>query len=223
MKTIDRKPGSKIKVTPAPWKLSGTGYILILKRPSETTKNEVQIDNRGLSFLSMPILMYVNYTASDVGPYHELLYIPGRVETSDGSFWNISKIVVSSEESVISGRANWGIPKSLASFQVSIHDGMQRIIVKEKEKVVMRLNLTPGSFHFPVNTSWLPSSLFTLQQSLNHLTYRFAPSARGNLSPASIQCLVVEPGDWPALTEKDVFATLQVQDFSMVFPESQQF
>ncbi|EGG02612.1 uncharacterized protein MELLADRAFT_53349 [Melampsora larici-populina 98AG31] len=62
----------------------------------------------------------VRYFSSPVGPYDELMYIPGNFnvpeELGGGSMPQITRIYVSSLQSVLNGKTNWNTPKNLAHF-----------------------------------------------------------------------------------------------------------
>jgi acetoacetate decarboxylase len=59
---------------------------------------------------------------SGVGPYQELLFIPGLFHIDGRYTFSISKIYVSTEASVRSGIENWAIPKELADFKIDTQD-----------------------------------------------------------------------------------------------------
>jgi len=82
-------------VAPAPWPLRADGYALVLRQPS----------GRGVR-----CAMFVDYAASPVGPYRELLMIDRTIAIAGRRFPTISSIYVSTQESVDNGRRNWGIP-----------------------------------------------------------------------------------------------------------------
>ncbi|MGH3411908.1 MAG: acetoacetate decarboxylase family protein [Marmoricola sp.] len=58
---------------------------------------------------------FVRYSATPVGPYDEVL---GLVASRDGRnpFGTVAFMSVDSEESLVGGRTNWAMPKTLASF-----------------------------------------------------------------------------------------------------------
>jgi hypothetical protein len=56
-------------------------------------------------------VMLVHYEKADCGPYDELLYIPGFFEHNGKNYMRITKIYVSTKESVEWGRRNWAIQK----------------------------------------------------------------------------------------------------------------
>ncbi|KAL3459646.1 hypothetical protein BJX64DRAFT_279031 [Aspergillus heterothallicus] len=63
-------------------------------------------------------VMIVRYEDTDVGPYDELILIPGRAVNphSNKAELRISTIYVSTDASVWNGRRNWNIPKHRAVF-----------------------------------------------------------------------------------------------------------
>ena len=65
---------------PAPWSLTGTGLIMVLK--------------------GQRLLMVVDYQTADCGPYQELLYIPGKAVFGGQKRYTISDIYVSTISSV---------------------------------------------------------------------------------------------------------------------------
>ncbi|KAL4902045.1 hypothetical protein BDW74DRAFT_187037 [Aspergillus multicolor] len=63
-------------------------------------------------------VMIIRYEDTDVGPYDELILIPGRAvnPNTKKAEMRISNIYVSTEASVWNGRRNWNIPKHRANF-----------------------------------------------------------------------------------------------------------
>ncbi|EEB98868.1 hypothetical protein MPER_01549, partial [Moniliophthora perniciosa FA553] len=64
------------------------------------------------------MILVVQYDDSPVGPYDELIYVPGRFKHKDGTeALRITRIYVSTKESTENGRRNWNIPKQVAKFK----------------------------------------------------------------------------------------------------------
>jgi hypothetical protein len=57
--------------------------------------------------------MLLKYSSSNVGPYNELVYIPGKYKPGKCSspVFSVQRIWVDSEASVQGGRINWGLLK----------------------------------------------------------------------------------------------------------------
>lgn len=117
------------------------------------------------------VLMLLDYATSPVGPYRELLLIPGTFTVSGKTYLRVSHIYVSSTASVVNARRNWGIPKRLAVFTWE-RDGRDpgREVVEvalpdRRDKPFLRaLVARPLRLGLPVSTVVVPERLRTLLQ-----------------------------------------------------------
>ncbi len=159
--------------------------------------------------------MLVDYAQSGVGPYRELLFIPGRFALGGRSAHSISKIYVSTQASVASGRANWGIPKELAQFERSREGEMQRWRVHIDGRDIFNIAYTPGRVAFRVWT-W-PFSL-PLLQSLEGRVFLTKLRAHGVCKLAAVHELSVDADRFPDLTQLTPLGVLRVSRFSLTFP-----
>ena len=64
---------------PAPWSLTGQGFILFFRfsRAALDAEAPVRDPMRGRWLGGVGALMIVDYATSDVGPYREILLVPG--------------------------------------------------------------------------------------------------------------------------------------------------
>ncbi|KAI1815457.1 hypothetical protein GGS20DRAFT_330314 [Poronia punctata] len=120
-----------IEPAPAPWTLRGTVYGITLLpaspklpvkayAPLERTSNFTEGEYVGI----LGMIQIVRYTESPVGPYDELLIIPGyfkydREGHKTQKRVRVSRIYVSQKYTAWNGRTNWNIPKHLARFDWS--------------------------------------------------------------------------------------------------------
>jgi len=148
---------------PAPWTLTGKGLIVVMRSKAEKLMADTRIplDIRDTLKSPVSVLMYVDYTHSNAGPYKELLYIPGTAQFSQklGSkrLLTISNIVVSSASSVKNGRVNWGIPKNLCNFDVAQGpENLQEISLHQDGVPQFDLAYRGKGFSFPINTGLVP-------------------------------------------------------------------
>jgi hypothetical protein len=170
---------------------------------------------------SFGVVMLVDYRRSPVGPYRELLYIPGTFAFGDGrSHASISKIFVSSLASVTSGRSNWGIPKELAEFSVDhTSDNEETITVSQSSQVIARFTLSSQGPKFPLSTVIMPKFLRTLGQSLDDVTYIFTPSGSGWAQHATVIDGDSDPEFFPPLAMGKVLMAVKIQNFALQFPQ----
>ncbi|KAF9014013.1 hypothetical protein BDQ17DRAFT_435593 [Cyathus striatus] len=172
-----------IPVAPPPWKLKGRLWSFPLSSLSRTSSfpagfsapYEADALASGGEFIGGPgSIMIVSYTESPVGPYDELLYIPGRWKYRDGQEgFRITRIYVSTSASTMNGRRNWNIPKQVADFKFEPQEnGVTNITVAHpgsstpffkasvnNVSVISRLS-------FPFNTAYLGKYFMFLQPRL---------------------------------------------------------
>ncbi|GAA5977846.1 hypothetical protein JCM11641_006089 [Rhodosporidiobolus odoratus] len=164
---------------PAPWDLTGKSWIVPIYTPfSETPiplprgsyaplEKGSTCDQSDRFHGGCGVVMVLRYESSAVGPYDELIYIPGlfsRKSTAGEKVkyhFSITRIYVSEDVSTINGRRNWSIPKHRASFKWSeLPRGGTLVEVSHPTSpnssffraVFSNSALTP--FAVPVSTSW---------------------------------------------------------------------
>jgi len=215
-----------VPLRPAPWDLRGSGWIVALKLPAHHPAHDAFLPPelagrcRGLA----SYLMYVDYAESGCGPYRELLFIPGAFPFADGrSHLSISRILVSTWDSVVNGRNNWGIPKDRADFDVESgvagnREECVRVTSEGRELCELRfasLRLAPP---LPVHGAVVPARYRTLAQRFRGHTYYYAPRARGWVRPGRLLSWRFNPELFPDLGDAAVVAVLKVESFRMTFP-----
>ncbi|KDE08364.1 hypothetical protein MVLG_01404 [Microbotryum lychnidis-dioicae p1A1 Lamole] len=170
---------------PPPWDLTGSGYIFVIEPQPFSPTQAVPLPSgsydpfaQGTPFDQssnfhggVGAILVVRYTTSDVGPYDELMIIPGNFKNKlkDGttSFdLAITRIYVSTKESVYNGRQNWGIPKHHADFSFTpVQDRPRSTMLTVSSPgaedsffsaILTRSRWTP--FAFPVSTKLASTS-----------------------------------------------------------------
>lgn len=215
---------SNIQLAAAPWDLSGSGYIVAVRLPRDVLDHGSFLPE-GCPRLGrgrLAYAMFVDYASGDVGPYHELLYIPGRLRIGPRRDLSISRIFVSTWASVVNGEVNWGIPKDRADFQVGYgEDGIDRIKVQAPGgPVFAELELQARGPRLPAPGHWTPRSWRTLSQLRDGKVYTYTPSARGHFRYARVRNWRFDPAYFPDLARGEVVAAVKLTDFRMVFPLS---
>lgn len=208
-------------IVPAPWQLRASGYVLTVQVGEEVARSPRHAAPSALpgALGRWALVMFVDYADSPVGPYRELLYIPDALHPLLGARPAISKIYVSSEASVRSGRANWGIPKELAAFELaSDARGRQSILMEVEGQAAFRLEISSANAGVPVSTAVLPRRPRTLRQQLDGRLFFTTLSARGRACPAHVHRVQVEPSLFPCFATPDVRAAIAMRDVAMTFP-----
>ena len=207
---------SNMKIAPAPWNLTGDAYIMVYKFSKDFVKEygflaDYQQD-RFLGYVGT--VMLVDYKTSGVGPYQELLFIPGVFTFNWKKMFSISKIYVSSRDSVYNGIENWGIPKEYADFDWQINpDGSEDISVSIEGKQFFKTTIKKGFISFPIKTV-LP---LTIVQKLRKDLILTHPTAKGKATLASIKSMEVDRNFFPDISKVSPLITMKVKDFEMNF------
>lgn len=209
-------------LAPAPWQLKGSGYVLALRMPDTMTDQQYFVTDslKGKRKGNLAILMFVDYTESDVGPYHELLFIPGMFRFNNSYNRSISRIFVSSQTSVINGNINWGIPKDRCDFDVEYGKREDNIRLTAVDGTVFaELTLRPSRmFRIPTNTRFVPRKFRTLGQHRDGHQYLYSPQSKGHAKPATLVSARFNPDYFPDITLGKVVSCMRITDFEMVFP-----
>lgn len=204
---------------PPPWKLKGNGYIFLYHFPKSFVEkfgflSDYQVDRFNGDFVGT--VMLVDYATSAVGPYHELLFVPGRLSFDKKKIFSISKIYVSSQDSVENGIANWGIPKELADFKITKLSEKEEVVeVMIAGKTFFKVHLQKRSFKFPITTKFFPLKL--AQKLGNDLLITNSP-AKGKASFAKLFNIEVDSSHFPPISQLNPLSILAVSDFEMEFP-----
>ncbi len=202
-----------VPLVPAPWKLTGNGYVWLYRFPRQFG---IAHSPFGLYAGGFGSVMLVDYHTTDVGPYRELLFIPGRVHYPGQTGYSISRIYVSTMDSVVNGQLNWGIPKEQADFTWETGaDGGDYVRVSLAGEPFFEATLQPSGLAFPVTAAVLPPVV----QYRDRQTFitRLQSSAQGRLAKST--ALQVNPAHFPPVDHYRPLATLQVTGFNMVFPQ----
>lgn len=222
---MQSRPSPLITDAPAPWDLLGRGYISLLRFAENSPAQDAFLPDslsgkRSRSRTAW--MMFVDYATSDVGPYHELLFIPGSFPFEDGRrHLSISRIFVSSMDSVVNGQRNWGIPKDEAQFDVRYGaDGVDHVRVSKDGEFLAELQFRHYPLPLPFSTALVPKSLRTLAQHHDGKTYVYTPSAQGWVRPAKLVSARSNPNLFPDLAQARAPVSIAVPRFSMRFPVS---
>lgn len=205
------------RLAPAPWTLHGKGFVLLYRFSTEWLRQYGFLADYQRTSLKVGLgaVMLVDYQTSGVGPYRELLFIPGIFRLNQQWTYSISKIYVSSYDSVWNGIENWGIPKELADFEWHTTDQLEHIRVSLDSGCFFEAKLRASAAGFPINTRFFP---LKVTQQLRHKSILTRPSARGKGGFGQLKYLSANAASFPPLHELKPLAVLSVRDFEMIFP-----
>ena len=213
----------EVAAVPAPWRLAGDGWILALELPEAARHAAAHIppELRDCPLGGPAVVMFVDYAESPAGPYRELLYIPGRFTLPDGQHaWSVTRIYVSTWESVVNGRRNWGIPKDHADFRRSYSGTGETVSAHVGGREIARLQLAARGPALPVSAGLLPRGLRRLVQFHGGRRFELAPGGRGRARLARAVALQSDPELFPDLAAARVRLAMKVERFALEFPRA---
>jgi hypothetical protein len=200
---------------PPPWNLKGEGFIFLYKFSKSFIQAEALLPTTQVANYSggLGYVMLVNYEESPVGPYKELLIIPGKFGTERRQA--ITKIYVDSEASTQNGRENWGIPKETLPIIWQKEGKLTKIGVGQEHDPIWYCEIKTGNFPIPVSTKLLPIELLQTWEDKQFLT---KPTGRGWGKLANLQKIHVNPEGFPNIIAEKPLLCVHVHPFEMYFP-----
>jgi hypothetical protein len=216
-----KKTTATIPRLPAPWTLQGHAFAFLVKMPEDDLDNRCFVvpELAGKRAGRFSVLMYVNYSSSNAGAYHELMFLPARHDFNGSKRWTISKIYVSGMETLVNGRENWGIPKEMANFDSVIGtSGIERVRVSSGKIVFADMTFAPWGPSFPVTSSLMPSFIRTLAHYRGGKLYTVTPTLRCMSRLARVRAMTFNDNFFPDLSRGKVIFGGYLGNFTAVFP-----
>jgi hypothetical protein len=206
------------QLVPAPWRLTGNAHILLYNLSREYIRTKAFVPASLMRYyLGGPAAwMLVTYTTSDVGSYHELLFIPGRFRVGDHSGYSITRIYVSSEVSAVNGRVNWGLPKRVARFEIlpGTASRTKSMRVLDQEALVLEADFEHSWLAFPI---WLNLIPFSLLQMMDSRLYLTRLQGNGSAHFSRLLSFTANPNLFPDLQGQVPMAAFALNHFTLHF------
>jgi len=204
----------------APWDLTGSGYIMMFKFPKAFILDHGFVGEHFREGLygNVSTIVFADYLTSNVGPYQDLFFLPGKIHYQHHKFFTVSKNFTSSPASVKDSIANWGITKETASFSV-VHEeeGLDTLKVTYQGVPVIDISIKPSrsKLSFPLRTFFQP---VPLMQYHDGRTFRFNIHGKGSGKLAQIFKVDINPELFPNFAFFKHIAIIRVSDFNLKIP-----
>lgn len=207
---------------PPPWQLTGRGLIVLFRFPKsfENRFPNSIYDSNTIFRGGFGCFMLVDYDNSPVGPYGEILFIPGRFTFPNGKTnWSISHIHVTSDDSTEWGNKNWAIPKVTSKITRTKDDhGIIRTTGNYQGDQYFDATIKPYGPRFPITTALLPISL--VQPRENELI-RTSIKGNGTGRLASVKSIETFGDQFPSIEGIKPLLAVSVDPFKLTFPTPQ--
>jgi hypothetical protein len=158
----------------------------------------------------------MRYRNSGVGPYDEVLFIPGMAKVGGRRAFSISQIYVTTGESVVNGRANWGIPKDHSEMRIThAATGEDTLEAGPDGHPFVRVVARPGGPRLPVNTAAFPLPMAQLWQGQ---MYRIGLAVKASIRWLDVAQLWGDGVQFPSFAGIRPIAGCKLDDFEITFP-----
>lgn len=203
---------------PPPWALQGAGYLFLYQFAPDfvATYGFVPPEEKVTKLLGA--VMVVRYAETAVGPYDELLFVPGFMQEQDTQYPSITKIYVSSQTSVLGGRQNWAIPKELAQFSWQTEGNDEVMTVRQGDEMVAEWRLRQPRLTLPTYINLLPARFRTVMQQQNGQTYFTTLTGNGQAGLTQLHTAYTNPDYFPPVHLLKPIVALRITTFKMTFP-----
>ena len=198
-----------------PWQLTGNGLMLLYHFPRSFVEPWLAPELRAAYRGGIGAVICVDYVTSNVGPYRELLFIPGSFGRQQRDY-SISQIFVSTLMSMVSGQANWAIPKQLAAFAIS--PSFQHFSAFDRGIPFFRLDVRAVGPYIPLRTAWSPVQPALIQHRAEETWLRTRPFGRAAMQLARVRNVVSDGVHFPAIGRFQPLVALFAHGFSLTFP-----
>ena len=154
-------------VTPAPWSLHGDAFLLPTLKVNTIKQYDVNPLHGAKHWGLFGAVILVKYPETSVGPYSELIFTSGLHRLGSHVGFHISQIYVDSQASVDGGRANWAVPKKLATFDWQTQGGQQhvKVTLPHANQPFFTASFKQSQFSIPASSVVVPPPLKTILQA----------------------------------------------------------
>lgn len=212
------EPMPALEVVPPPWPLRGDGWVLLFRLSAAYAARPglVRPELRSVWQGAIGAVAWMHYRESSVGPYDELLFIPGLTGVGGRSAFSISQIYVSSMTSVVNGRANWGIPKDRADISVETWPSGEEVLrAGPANDPFAELIARPGGPRLPVDTRALPLPIVQVWQGQ---IFRLGLTMQAQVRWLDVIRWHADGVRFPSLAGLRPLAAVKLENFAITFP-----
>ena len=172
----------------APWTVNCSA-VLWTGRPTDEARDALPASLRG-SKAVVVVGGMVRYLETPVGPYDEVFGIVMMRESLTRSFGHVAFMAVDSPASLVGGRTNWAMPKTLAAFSGSVGSG-RTIVARGDDDKAWEVRATPRVLgpRVPVRSRAVTRQLFPGERLGDSRL-----QAKGKARPALVDVQVTSEG-----------------------------
>ena len=198
---------------------TGRAYISAYNFPKNFISHDAFIGGKlkGKYCGGFGALIYADYATSEIGPYKELIFIPGKFDVDGECRYAATKIYVSTPAAINTAGDGYFGPKEVATFKeeqlsdtlmhLSVHKGRNRVISVEIA--------TWSGIHFPLSTNVVSFPMLQMLRGEERLLWQYEGECTATM--ARIESVLVRPALFPDVAAFSPLASFYFESFSLNF------
>jgi hypothetical protein len=207
---------SEVKEAPEKfYEFKGNGYIMFYRFDEEFVRLGTFLpETLKNNFCGgLGAVLYMHYSKSEIGPYEELLFIPGKFCYRGQKNHFISKAYVSTDEAVKFRQDNWSIPTEKATFSNEfLANRFENVTTYVNGEDVASFELRTGRIRFRVGTSRFFS--FSLMQLHGDEPVKLNYSGAITAKFAGLESIKVRPAFFPDVAGFTPLTIFKLKNFT---------
>jgi hypothetical protein len=207
----------------APWLLRGDAFVVFTTSSTETNLSDAGIPHelRGIYHNLFNVMLVADCRESPVGPYRELLYVPGRFRFSfDDERLSVTRSYISTQAGAMNRRANWNVPSKLSEISIrSDHPDHAAFSVGRDGFAAFSFELFGPEL--PINGKVIPEAFRIFGQLRKDVTLLHSLSVTGTMRAARFTPHSFDTSMFPDMKKRELIAAIKISDFLLELPAAQ--
>lgn len=202
------------------YEYQGDGYILFYKFDEEFVRKETFLPDvlKNNYCGGLGAVIYMNYLKSEIGPYEELLFIPGKFYYRGQKHHFISKAYASKKEAAKFGYGNLSMEEEAAFTREELEKNKENITTYINGEDIASFELKSGKIKFKVGTSNFFS--FSLMRLDGEEPVKLKYSGNVTAKFTKLESIKIRPAFFPDVASFKPLVIFKMKNFTLRFPKT---
>lgn len=202
-----------------PWLLRGDAFLVLTASPAEVNLVDAGIPAalEGIYRSLFNVMVVADYRESPVGPFRELLYIPGRFRFGvDDEPMSITRSYATTEVAQLNRHAHWSVPSGLATISRTPNAG--RDVFSAGEQPFASFAFEAFGPELPLNGRVIPPAYRAFAQLAGDRTVLYTLAITGTMRAARFLPQKFDARMFPDMSKREAVLAIKISDFLAEFP-----
>jgi hypothetical protein len=212
-------PRGVVRVQP-PWILRGDAFLAVTASPAELNLADggIASELRGIYNNLFNAVVIADYRESPIGPFRELLYIPGRFRFGlDDERMSITRGYANTEVARLNRRAYWGVRSRLATISRTT-GGDNSDVFAIGERPFARFGFETFGPDIALNGHTIPEAFRAFAQLEGDRRLLYTLAITGTMRAARFEPQMLDASMFPDMAKREFLLGLKISNFLAEFP-----